>query len=121
MTRVMTLVVSVGRIMRSQYVKEPLPESSRHTPSAVPDGTRSVPATFGNLHHLQPTHGSPAGGKLVRLDSQALEHGDEEVGERVIVLLVEGEVLAVPEAAAGQEHGQVDVGVRVGAAHARPV
>ena len=48
----------------------------------------------------------------------ALQHGDEQVRQRIVALAVEGKMFAVPEAAAGQEDGQVDVGVGVGAAHA---
>ncbi len=61
---------------------------------------------------VQPPHRSCAAGEFIGFDAEALEHRDEEIGERVVVGLVEGEVLAVLVAAAGEEHGQV-VGVMV--------
>ena len=51
---------------------------------------------------LQPAQRALARAELVGLDAEALEHGDVEVRERVVVLLVESEVLTVLEAAAGE-------------------
>ena len=48
---------------------------------------------------FQPPHRSRARRELVDLDAQALEHGDEQVRQRIVVRFVEGEVLAVLEAA----------------------
>ena len=60
------------------------------------------------------------------LEAETLEHGDIEIRQRIVVFAVEGQVLPVPEAAAGQKNGQV--AVVVGAAvhvrshqHHRPV
>ena len=50
-----------------------------------------------------------------------LEHGDEEVGQRVIVLLIEGEVLPVVPAAAGEQDGEVLVVVVVAVAEVAAV
>ena len=55
---------------------------------------------------------------MVGFEAEALEHADVEIGERGRGFWIEGEVLAVLEAAAGQQHGQVDVRVGVRAAHA---
>src|SRR5262249_39908881 len=87
----------------------------------IPGMKRSPQAGLPKSRHLQPAEGAAAGGELVRLDAQALEHGDEQVRQRVVLLLVEGEVLAVAEAAAREQDGEVVVGVRVGAAHAGAV
>src|SRR5262245_49229094 len=51
-----------------------------------------------------------ASAELVRLDAQPLQHADEEVAQGR-VLLVESEVLAVLEAAAGEQDGEVLDGV----------
>src|SRR5687767_4559806 len=64
-----------------------------------------------SLAWLEPGEGSRARAELVGLDPQALEHAHVEVAERGRVLRVERQVLAVPEAAAGQEDGQVPRGV----------
>lgn len=45
-----------------------------------------------------------------------MEHGYEQVGERVVFVAIEGEVLAVFEASAGHQHGHVVGGVFVGVA-----
>jgi hypothetical protein len=52
-----------------------------------------------------------AAAKLVRRDSEPLQHAHIEVAQRRRVLRVEVQVLSVPEAAAGQEYGQVLDGV----------
>ena len=54
--------------------------------------------------------------KPVVLDPHPLEHRDEQVRQRIVVFAVEREVLAVPEAAAGEERRQVRRRVRVGVA-----
>ena len=66
---------------------------------------------------FQTAHGAGGGGEAVGFDAELLEHGDVEVRQRVVVLGIEGEVLAVPEAAAGEEDGQVGGDV-AGAVHA---
>ena len=73
------------------------------------------------LHRFQSLHRSRAAGELVGLDPLTLEHRDEEVGQRVIVLLVEGEVLAVFPASAGEEDGEVLVVVVVAVAEVAAV
>jgi hypothetical protein len=50
-----------------------------------------------------------------------LQHGDEEVAERLVVIALEGEVLAVLEASAGEEDGEVGVVVDVGVAEVAAV
>ncbi len=61
----------------------------------------------GSIHsdQFQSVHRASAGTELISLDAKPLEHRYEQLRERVVVLRVEGEVLAVPEAAAGEEHG----------------
>ena len=42
------------------------------------------------LGELEALHGAGAGGKLISRETYALHHADEEVGEGIIVLAVEG-------------------------------
>jgi hypothetical protein len=56
---------------------------------------------------FQPAHGAGGGGEAIGFDAELLEHGDVEVRQRIVALGVEGGVLAVPEAAAGEEDRQV--------------
>ena len=64
----------------------------------------------------QPAHRALRRGERARLDTEALEHGDVEIGQWVVVRFVKGEVLAVFEAAAREEHGEVVVVVVVAVA-----
>ena len=59
------------------------------------------------LPHFQPRQRAGARGELVHLEAQSLEHRDVEVAQRRAGFGVEGQVLAVLEAAAGQKHRQV--------------
>ena len=56
---------------------------------------------------------SGARSKNVRFQSHVLQHGDEEIAERSVVVALEGQVLAVLEAAAREEDGQIRVVVRI--------
>ena len=49
-------------------------------------------------------------------DPHALEHGNEQVRKRVVLIAVEGEVAGVPEAAAREQHRHVRRGVGIGVA-----
>src|SRR4051812_47499549 len=49
--------------------------------------------------------------ELLRLDAQPLQHADVEVAQGRRVLGVEAQVLPVPEAAAGEQDGEVLDGV----------
>src|SRR4051794_11092112 len=64
---------------------------------------------------FQSTHGPCAGGELFGFQPHALEHGNEEIREWVIVQGVECKVLAVLEPAASEEGWQIScyVGVRI--------
>ena len=62
-----------------------------------------------------------AGAEAIRLDAHLMQHADEEVGQRLVVLAVEGHVARVLEAAAGQQDRQVVAGVRRGVAHVAAV
>jgi hypothetical protein len=66
------------------------------------------------LHSLELVEGSRITPKGVGLDAHILQHGNEEVAERLVVIPLEGEVLAVLKAAAGEEDGKVGVVVDVG-------
>ena len=62
--------------------------------------------------------------KIVRLralDAQAMEHGDKQVGQRVIAFLIEREMLSVTEAAAREQYRQVRRDVGVGVTHVAAV
>src|SRR5688500_6063472 len=80
----------------------------RMRPSAI-EQLSSAPALC--PRHLQPPDRALAGAERVGLDAQALEHGDVEVAEVLVLLLVERDVLAVAEAAAGDDAGHVLVAV----------
>ena len=67
--------------------------------TAVPVPSRKT-GLAGGSGHFQPAHGAGGGGEAVGFDAQLLEHGDVEVRQRVVAPGVEGEVLAVLEAAA---------------------
>ncbi len=64
-------------------------------------------------YHLQPLHRARAAAEGVNLQPQTLEHRDEEVRQRVVVVQVEGQMLAVLKAAAGQNDRHVSVVVAV--------
>ena len=55
-----------------------------------------------------------AAAEAIRLDAHLVQHADEEVGQRLVVLAVEGDVTGVAEAAAGEQDRQVVAGVRRG-------
>lgn len=55
----------------------------------------------------QSGEGSRAAREAIRLDSEALQHGHEEVGQRGVVLRAEFQVSAVLEGAAGEDEGQI--------------
>jgi hypothetical protein len=57
--------------------------------------------------------GASVAAKVVSLDTEVLQHGDEEIAEGFVLHGVEGEVLAMFEAAAGEENGQVGAVVDV--------
>src|SRR3954470_16649517 len=70
---------------------------------------------------FEAAHRSGGGGEFVGLQAHAFEHRDEEVRQRVIMLRIKGEVLAVPKTAAGEKRGQVGGDVGVGVAKVRAV
>src|SRR5215475_13763051 len=72
-------------------------------------------------HHLQSLHRAGAGSESVRFNAEPLQHADEEVRQRIVALAVESEVLALFEAAAGEESGKVRGDVRVRIAEVRAV
>src|SRR3954447_11997551 len=67
---------------------------------------------FAELSQFQPAHGAGAGAELACFDAHAVQHRDEEIRQRVVALAIEYQVLAVFEAAASQDHGEIggDVG-----------
>src|SRR6185437_11602779 len=68
------------------------------------------------LEHFQSRHGSRAGAESAHLQFQSLQHADEEIAQRKVILFVEGKVLAMTETAAGQEDGEVGGEMTAGAA-----
>ena len=46
--------------------------------------TSHQPLATVSPHHLQPAHRPRAGGEAIGFDPHTLEHGDEEVGKRVV-------------------------------------
>lgn len=69
----------------------------------------------------QAFHRSGGGGERIGGEAEVVEHGHVEVGERVVALRIECEVLSVLEPSASEQHGEVHIGVRVGAPHAGAV
>ncbi len=65
---------------------------------------------------LQPRQRPGRVRESVRFDAQALEHAHVQVAQGWWLLGIEGRVLAVFEAAAGEQHGQVAHGVAAGVA-----
>ena len=68
------------------------------------------------LREFQPAHGAGGGREPIRFDSHPLQHADVQVGQRIVVLRVESEILPVAETAAGQDDGHVGADVGVGVA-----
>src|SRR5689334_11658560 len=66
--------------------------------------------------HRQARERPVAGPEMVGLDPQALEHAHVEIAQGRRVLRIEMQVLAVLEAAAGEEDGQIFRGVAAGVA-----
>ena len=62
---------------------------------------------------------SGAGCETIDFKSQSLEHRDVEIRERLVVVLVQCDVLAMVEAAAGEDGRQIAV-VMTAAVHVRP-
>ena len=71
--------------------------------------------------HFQSAERTVAGGEAVGLDAEALEDADEEIRQRIVLILVEGEVLAVFESTACEQGREVGVRVGVRVAHAGSV
>ncbi len=65
---------------------------------------------------LQSPHCAGGGCELIGLHAEPLEHGNKEIRERIVLLLIKPEMLAVTEAAPGKEHGKVCREVAAGAA-----
>ena len=61
--------------------------------------------------HLKACQSSGAGTELLRFDAQPLEHGHVEVAEGRWVIRVEGQVLAVLQAASSQKDRQIPGGM----------
>ena len=67
------------------------------------------------------TQRAGAGAELVSFDAQVLKHGNEEVRHWRVADGVEGKMLTVFEAAAGEDEGEVLVAVGVGVAEAASI
>src|SRR5262249_26163921 len=59
------------------------------------------------LRGFKPAQRTGARAEAVDIDAGALQHADEEIGQRRRIGAFEGEMLAVAEAAAREEDGQV--------------
>lgn len=83
---------------------------------------QQVPATLQSRSlRAEPAQGSGAGGELIGLDPEILEHAHVEVGQRGVVDGVECEVLAVAEATPSEDQREVLIAVRVGVTEAAAV
>src|SRR5438270_12159704 len=65
--------------------------------------------------HLQPSHRPGRRSKFICLEAEAMKHGDEEIGQGLIMVLIERQMLAMLETTPGENSRQVrrDVGVGV--------
>ena len=63
-----------------------------------------APAATSRPAEFQSRQRPRARSELVGFDAKALEHAHEKIAQRRRVLRIEGEMLAVLEAAAGEEH-----------------
>ena len=62
---------------------------------------------FLTSRELKPRQRPRSACELLRLDSQPLEHADEQIGQRLVVLLAKLEVMAVFKTATSKQDGQV--------------
>ena len=62
-------------------------------------------------HHLESGECSRAGTELVGFQAEALEHADEQIAKRRRVVGIKGQVLAMTEATAGEQHRKVASGM----------
>ena len=60
---------------------------------------------------------SGAAAERFYFQAEVLKHRDEEVAERLVVIAAEGQVLAMLEAATGQQDGQVRIVVSIRVPH----
>ena len=74
-----------------------------------PDEVLPADRRFIRLCHLQARKRFGAAGKTILRNAHPLQQTHEEVGERFIALRVEREMVAVLEATAGEQHGEVVV------------
>src|SRR5437899_8200553 len=58
---------------------------------------RSATVIFRVLSHLQPFHGASGRCEAIGLQAHALEHGNEKIGQWIIVLHIEGNMLRSEE------------------------
>src|SRR5688572_17149961 len=68
---------------------------------------RCTLAVFSLSTQFQSRQRPRATAELVDFNAEALEHADEEIAERRRILGIEGKVLAVLKATAGQEHREI--------------
>src|SRR5437762_1591946 len=73
------------------------------------------------LNKIQSSHCSRRGGELVHFKAHPLKHRHKEVGERVIVLLIESQVLAMLKPATSKDGGEVGGDVSVSVSEIRAV
>lgn len=73
------------------------------------------------LGRIQARQRSRAGAKCLSFNTQTLQNGNKQIGQRFVVVSFECKMLAVPESASGQHNGQISVVVRVGVAHVAAV
>ncbi len=71
------------------------------------------------LCDIQPRQRAGARGEAVGFDAEALERADEQIAQRRVLGRVEGQMLAVFEAASGKQDGQVLVAVAARVAQVR--
>ena len=79
-----------------------------HTETASPAIARRSSDTA-KLRRLETGHRAGTGCEALLLEPGALQHGEEEIRQRVVVRAIEGQVLTVAEAASGEQHRHVAI------------
>ena len=77
---------------------------------------RLVDEAAGKSGQLKTAHGSRTGLESVHGQAELLQDADVHIGQRVVVLLVKGQVLTMSKVSASQQHRHVAVTVIAGVA-----
>src|SRR5262245_53271144 len=89
---------------------EPVSPSSLQARTRTTPGTRFVGSSSAKRsNEFEPCHRSCARGKAVLFQTAALQDGNVEIRQRIVILAIEAQMLPVAKPAAGEKHGHVSV------------